>query len=189
MNWDEAFAAMQRADIVVTGTAAAQPVVTKADVQHVLAGRRGRPLFLIDIAVPRDIEPDVRDLANVFLYDIDDLKAVAEANLRERRKEAAAAEAIVEAEVRAFLDWQKSLDVAPLLADLRQRAETIRRGEVERARQRLGPLNADQEAALDAATTAIVNKLLHPPTAHLKEVARNGRAAEVVELVRRLFGL
>ncbi|HJS57221.1 MAG TPA: glutamyl-tRNA reductase [Vicinamibacteria bacterium] len=181
-------AELAKADVVISSTGAPHAVIRREDVAAAVRSRR-RPLFLIDIAVPRDIEPDVRDLANVFLYDLDDMKAVAEANLRERRKEAAAAEAIVEAEVRAFLEWQKSLDVAPLLADLRQRAETIRRSEVERARQRLGPLNPDQEAALDAATTAIVNKLLHPPTAHLKEVAKNGRASEVVELVRRLFGL
>jgi glutamyl-tRNA reductase len=181
-------AELAKADVVISSTGAPHAVIRREDVAAAVRSRR-RPLFLIDIAVPRDIEPGVRDLANVFLYDLDDLKAVAEANLRERRKEAAAAEAIVEAEVRAFLEWQKSLDVAPLLADLRQRAEAIRRAEVERARQRLGPLNPDQEAALDAATTAIVNKLLHPPTAHLKEVAKNGRASEVVELVRRLFGL
>jgi glutamyl-tRNA reductase len=181
-------AELAKADVVISSTGAPHTVIRREDVAAAVRSRR-RPLFLIDIAVPRDIEPAVRDLANVFLYDLDDMKAVAEANLRERRKEAAAAEAIVDAEVRAFLEWQKSLDVAPLLADLRQRAETIRRAEVERARHRLGPLNPDQEAALDAATTAIVNKLLHPPTAHLKEVAKNGRASEVVELVRRLFGL
>jgi glutamyl-tRNA reductase len=181
-------AELARADVVISSTGAPHTVIRREDVAAAVRTRR-RPLFLIDIAVPRDVEPDVRELANVFLYDLDDMKAVAEANLRERRKEAAAAEAIVEGEVRAFLDWQKSLDVVPLLADLRQRAEAIRRGELERARQRLGPLNPDQEAALEAATSAIVNKLLHSPTAHLKEVAKNGSASEVVELVRRLFRL
>ncbi|HET7291962.1 MAG TPA: glutamyl-tRNA reductase [Vicinamibacteria bacterium] len=181
-------AELAKADVVISSTGAPHTVIHKEDVAAAVRARR-RPLFLIDIAVPRDVEPDVRELANVFLYDLDDLKAVADANLRERKKEAASAEAIVESEVRAFLEWQKSLDVAPLLADLRQRAEAIRRAELERARKRLGPLTAEQESAIDAATSAIVNKLLHPPTAHLKEVAKNGSAPDVVELVRRLFGL
>jgi glutamyl-tRNA reductase len=180
--------ALGQADIVISSTGAPHLVISREDVEA--AGRaRKRPLFLIDIAVPRDVDPAVRELHNVFLYDLDDLKAVAEANLRERRKEAAAAEAIVEHEVRAFLDWQQSLDVVPVLAALRQRAEAIRREEVERARKHLGPLNAEQERALNAATAAIVNKLLHPPTAHLKEVARNGHATDLVDVVRKLFRL
>ena len=112
-------------------------------------------------------------LGGVFLYDLDDLRAVAEANLRERRKEAAAAEALVDREVREFLDWQKSRDAVPLLVELRQRGEEIRRAEIEKARRRLGPLTPEQEEALDAATTAIVNKLLHAPT-----VAPEGSGAE-----------
>jgi len=177
-----------RADIVMSSTGAPHLVITREDVE--LASRaRKRPLFLIDIAVPRDIDPAVRELDNVFLYDLDDLKSVADANLRERHKEAAAAEAIVDHEVRAYLEWQRSLDVIPVLSELRQRAETIRREEIDRARKHLGPLNSEQERALEAATAAIVNKLLHPPTAHLKEVAKNGHAPEVVELVRRLFRL
>ena len=92
-------------------------------------------------------------------------------------------------EVRDFLEWQKSLDVVPILVELRQRADQIRRREIERARKRLGGLTPEQEAALDAATTAIVNKLLHPPTVHLKEIARNGFAAEQVALIRKLLGL
>ncbi len=179
---------LQHADIVISSTGAPHAVITREDVLSVIRTRK-RPLFLIDIAVPRDVDPAVRELPDVFLYDLDDLKAVTEANLRERRKEAAAAESIVEDEVCAYLDWQKAQDVVPLVVALRQRADAIRREEIERARKQLGPLSAEQERALDAATTAIVNKLLHPPTAHLKEVAKNGRAPEVMELVRKLFGL
>jgi glutamyl-tRNA reductase len=179
---------LAKADIVISSTGAPHVVIAREDVLVALRSRQ-RPLFLIDIAVPRDVDPTVRELANVFLYDVDDLKSVADANLRERRKEAAAAEAIVEGEVQAYLEWQKSLEVAPVVSQMRQRAESIRREELERARKHLGPLTPEQEATLDAATAAIVNKLLHPPTAHLKEVAKNGRAPEVVELVRRLFGL
>jgi glutamyl-tRNA reductase len=164
-------------------------VATRADVQAACDARRQRPLFLIDIAVPRDIDPAVRDLPGVFLYDLDDLKSVCEANLRERRKQAVAAEAIVEREVREFLGWQRSLDAVPVLVELRERGERIRRAEIEKARKRLGPLTPEQEQALDALTSAIVGKLLHPPTVQLKEAAQNGHGPELVGLIRRLLGL
>ncbi len=177
-----------RTDIVISGTGAPGIVIRREDVEVARAGRR-RPLFLIDIAVPRDIEASAGKLDGVFLYDIDDLKSVAEANLRERRKEAAAAEAIVEQEVREFLAWQKSLDAVPVLVELRRRAEEIRKEELARARKRLGALTPEQEQALEAATTAMVNKILHPPTAALKEIARNGQAADQIALIRRILGL
>jgi len=131
----------------------------------------------------------VARLEGVFLYDLDDLRSVAEANLRERRKEATAAEGLVEKEAREFLEWQKSLDVVPLLVELRRRGDLIRRAEIEKARLRLGPLTPEQEQALEAATAAIVNKLLHAPTVHLKEVARNGNPPEHISLIRKLLGL
>jgi glutamyl-tRNA reductase len=185
-------AELAAADIVISGTGAPGIVIRRDDVEHARdarGGRHQRPLFLIDIAVPRDIDHEVARIGGVFLYDLDDLRSVAEANLRERQKEAAAAEALVEREVREFLDWQKSLDIVPLLVELRRRADEIRHTEMERARRRLGPLTAEQEAALEAATTAIVNKLLHPPTVLLKEIARNGYAADQVALIRKLLGL
>jgi glutamyl-tRNA reductase len=177
------------ADIVISGTGASGLVIRREDVDYARGVRRHRPLFLIDIAVPRDIEASTGELEGVFLYDLDDLRSVADANLRERRKEAAAAEAIVEQEVREFLAWQKSLDAVPLLVALRRRAEEIRADETARAKKRLGPLTPEQDAALDAATSAIVNKLLHPPTAVLKELARNGHAPDHLDLIRRLLGL
>jgi len=180
------------ADIVISGTGAPGIVIRREDVEHARAARGGRhqrPLFLIDIAVPRDIDHAVARIGGVFLYDLDDLRSVAEANLRERQKEAAAAEGLVEREVREFLDWQKSLDIVPLLVELRRRADQIRQTEMERARRRLGLLTAEQEAALEAATSAIVNKMLHPPTVLLKEIARNGYPAEQIALIRKLLGL
>jgi glutamyl-tRNA reductase len=164
-------------------------VAQREDVQAASEARRQRPLFLIDIAVPRDIDPGVRDLPGVFLYDLDDLKSVSDANLRERRKQAAAAEAIVEREVREFLGWQRTLDAVPVLVELRQRAEEMRRAELDKARRRLGALSPEQQEALEALTTAIVNKLLHAPTVHLKEAAQNGHGSEHVSLIRRLLGL
>ncbi len=180
---------LRRAEIVISGTGASGLVIGREDVEAALPARGGRPLFLIDIAVPRDVDPLVRKLSLVFLYDLDDLKAVAEANLRERRKEASAAEALVEQEVLEFLAWRRSLDAVPLLVELRQRGDEIRRAEVARARRRLGSLTREQEEAIDAATTAIVNKLLHPPTVALKELAKNGDSSAEIGLIRRLLGL
>jgi glutamyl-tRNA reductase len=182
-------AELSRADIVISGTGAAGIVIRKDDVDAARAARRHRPMFLIDIAVPRDIDSGVAELEGVFLYDIDDLRSVADANLRERRKEAAAAEAIVEREVRDFLAWQRSLDAVPLLVELRRRGDAIRKAEVEKALKRFGPLTAEQEAILEAATSAIVNKLLHPPTVHLKEMAKDGPMPDQIALIRKLLGL
>jgi glutamyl-tRNA reductase len=181
--------ALALADIVISGTGASGLVIRHEDVEAARSTRRARPLFLIDIAVPRDIEASVAKLEGVFLYDLDDLRAVADANLRERRKQAAAAEALVEREAREFLDWEKSLDVVPLLVELRQRADQIRKAELAKVRSRLGDLTPEQEEALDAATTAIVNKLLHPPTVHLKEASRNGQAGDQIGFIRKLLGL
>jgi glutamyl-tRNA reductase len=179
---------LAHADIVISGTGASGVVIRREDVEAAQASRRGRPLFIIDIAVPRDVAPDVAKLSGVFLYDLDDLHTVAEANLRERRKEAAAAEGILEKEIAEFLEWRRSLEVVPLLVELRKRADDIRRAEIEKARRRLGTLTAEQESAIDAATTAIVNKLLHAPTVQLKQMAGNGQP-EHVGFIRKLFGL
>jgi glutamyl-tRNA reductase len=179
---------LARADIVISGTGAPGVVIQRADVEAAQAARRGRPLFLIDIAVPRDVAEDAGKVKGVFLYDLDDVKQVAEANLRERKKEAHAAEAILEDEIREFLEWRRSLEVVPLLVELRRRADEIRKAEIEKARKRLGPLSPEQEQALEAATAAIVNKLLHGPTVHLKQMAGNGQS-EHVGFIRKLFGL
>ena len=179
---------LARADIVISGTGAPGVVIRREDVEAAQAVRRGRPLFVIDIAVPRDVAEDAGKVAGVFLYDLDDVKTVAEANLRERRKEASAAEAILEHEIREFLEWRRSLEVVPLLIELRRRADEIRKTEIEKARRRLGPLTPEQESALEAATTAIVNKLLHGPTVHLKQMAGDGQA-EHVGFIRKIFGL
>jgi len=181
--------ALALADIVISGTGAPGLVIRQEDVEAARTARRMRPLFLIDIAVPRDIEPSVGKLDGVFLYDLDDLRSVADANLRERRKQAAAAEAMVEREAREFVEWEKSLDVVPLLVELRKRADQIRRSELAKVRSRLGALSAEQEEALEAATSAIVNKLLHPPTVHLKEASRNGQGSDQLNLIRKLLGL
>jgi glutamyl-tRNA reductase len=182
-------AELGQADIVITSTGAPGLVVHRADVEAAVAGRRGRPLFLIDIAVPRDVDPEVRSLSNVFLYDLDDLRTVSDANMRERQREAAAATTMVEEEIAAFLAGQRSRRAVPLLVALRERGEEIRKAELEKVRRKMGALTPEQERALEAATAAIVNKLLHGPTMCLKEMARDGQSDRQVTLVRRVLGL
>jgi glutamyl-tRNA reductase len=179
---------LAKADVVLSGTGAPGVVVRRADVAAAQDVRRGRPLVLIDIAVPRDIEEGARDVAGARLYDLDDLRALAEARLGERRKQASVAESILEEEIREFLEWERSLEGVPLLVELRSRADAIRRAEVENARKRLGPLTPEQERALEAATSAIVNKLLHRPTVQIKRLASDGQPGHL-GLVRELFGL
>jgi glutamyl-tRNA reductase len=180
---------LARADIVISGTASPGTVIARADVESARGGRGGRPLFLIDIALPRDVEPAARELEGVFLYDLDDLKAVADANLRARQREASEAEALAAREAREFMAWQRSRGAAPLLVELRKRGDLIRRQEIERARRRMGDLTPEQENALEAVTAAIVNKLLHAPTVHLKQMAQEGEDPRHDTLVRALFGL
>jgi glutamyl-tRNA reductase len=179
---------LARADVLISGTAAPGVVVRREDVEAAQGARRGRPLVLIDIAVPRDIEEDAGRVAGVRLYGLDDLRALAAARLGERRKEVSAAESILEEEIRGFLEWERSLDAVPLVVALRRRGEAIREGEVRRARQRLGPLTKEQEDALEAATSAMLNKLLHGPTVRIKRLAGEGHA-QSLDLLRELLGL
>jgi glutamyl-tRNA reductase len=179
---------LAEADIVVAGTASPVTVIAREDVEAACSARGGRPLFLIDIAVPRDVEPAVRDVANVFLYDLDDLRTVAEANLRERKRQAELAEELVGREAGEFSRWRRAREAAPLLTEMRRRAEQIRRAETDQARRRMGPLTPEQGAALEATTTAIVNKLLHAPTVHLRQLAEDGEATDVRPL-RAALGL
>ena len=146
--------------------------------------RRGRPLFVIDLAVPRDVDPAVNDLDGCYLYDIDDLEAVVESTLAGRRREAERAEAIVAEEAERFRAWQASLDVVPTIASLRARAEAIRAAELSKAK-----LSDEQREAVDSITAQIVNKLLHLPTVRMKEAAAAADGVLYADAVRHLFGL
>ena len=168
------------ADVAVTCTSAPGFVVRREDVRE----RRGRPLFLIDLAVPRDVDPSLNDVDGCYLYDIDDLEAVVEASLTGRRREAERAEAIVAEEAERFRAWQASLDVVPTIASLRARAEEIRSAELSKAK-----LSDRERAAVDSITTQIVNKLLHLPTVRMKEAAAAADAVLYADAVRHLFGL
>jgi glutamyl-tRNA reductase len=187
--FDECRAALERVDIVISSTGAPEPIVRKEDVQQALSLRRGRPLFFIDIAVPRDVEPGVNDLENVFCYDIDDLRQVVEANLRERLREAEKAETLVEREVGKFLARLKDLEVVPTIVSLREKLETIRQGEMGKALARLPDASPETRAAMEALSSALVNKILHAPTVKLRESSRSGRGRRWALVVSELFGL
>ncbi len=187
---DEIEDAMIEADIVISSTGAPGLVLTKEQVKRTMRPRRHRLLFLIDIAVPRDIDPGVNDIENVYLYDIDDLKGVVEENKEQRAKEAKKAERMVEAEVLKFLSWMKTLDILPVIQGIQAKAEAIRRRELERSRKRLGGLTKEQEEAIDVLTNSIVQKIIHDPIIVLRKNASNEEAAEVLlDAATTLFNL
>jgi glutamyl-tRNA reductase len=158
-------------------------------VQDVMRARKGRPMFFIDIAVPRDIDPDVNTLDDVFLYDMDDLEHVVVANRQERQLEAEAAEDLIWREVRHFQQWLISRDAVPTIVALRKRAELVRHEELEKALAKLGALTPRERQAVEMLATGIVNKLMHLPTVNLKRASRDGRVRDYVQIVQHLFDL
>jgi glutamyl-tRNA reductase len=176
-------------DVVVSATSSAEVVLRREQVSGALDLRRGVPLFLIDIAVPRDLDPAIDELDDCYLYDIDDLKEIVEASLAGRRREGEAAEAMVAQEARRFGSWLASLDVVPAITQLRARAEEIRRAELARAQGRLGRLSDADRNVVESLTSQIVNKLLHLPTVRMKEAAAGANGAVYADAVRRLFDL
>ncbi|MDR3687174.1 MAG: glutamyl-tRNA reductase [Coriobacteriia bacterium] len=187
--YEDLFTRMADADIVISSTAATGYVITKSEVAAARKGRRRGPLFLIDIALPRDIDPAVNDLADVYLYNIDDLNGVVSANLEERMHEAELAEVIIAEEMASFESWLESMEVVPTVAAIRSKAEAIRQAELEKAIKRLGGLSEKELATVDALTASIVNKMLHGPTQRLKQVASEKDGYSYVETARMLYGL
>ena len=187
--FDELPTALGAVDIVITSTGAPEPVVRRDMVQRVMHGRRGRPLFFIDIAVPRDVEGTVDTLDDVYCYDIDDLKQVVDANLRERVREAHRAETLIDREVAKFLAKQGDVEVIPTIVSLRERLEAIRTGEVKRMLSRLPNATPETREAIEALSSAIVNKILHAPITKLRESSRAGSPRSWLDLVHELFGL
>ena len=177
------------ADIVISSTAASEYIVSKKQVERALRKRRGRPVFLIDIAVPRDLDPEINRLDNAFLYDIDGLQDVVERNRAERQREAERAEAIVDAELARMNEWLAGLEVVPTIAQLRGAVDGIRESELHRLGSRLDDLTPEQRDHVEALTRSIVNKILHLPTVRMKEVAQERDAYVYVDVLRHLFGL
>ena len=180
---------LDRVDVVIASTNASGFVLEAAPVAEALRRRRGRRLLLVDVAVPRDLEPAIGEIDGCYLYDIDDLEQIVAETLSVRRREAERAESIVAVEAEKFHEWHAALDVVPAIASLRARAEEIREAELQKAESLLGRLDESQRRAVEAVTAQIVNKLLHLPTVRMKEAAAAADGVLYAEAVRHLFGL
>ena len=176
-------------DIIMTSTGAPNFILGKRQMEEVLKRRKNRPMFLIDIAVPRDIDPKVNDISNTYLYDVDDLQGVVQANLKERQKEAGKAEAIVEQEIGQFHLWLGNLEVKPTVIALRRKLDEIRQQELEKTFGNLKDLTGKQRKSIEAMAGAIINKILHKPTAILKNSQNDMSGEDYVDAVRTLFDL
>jgi glutamyl-tRNA reductase len=170
---------VSRADIVISSTSAPHTIFGYAHGQKFLRQRRNRPMFFIDLAVPRDVDPEMGKLEGIFVYDIDDLQAVAAAHLAERSREASDAESLIAAEVERFQQRRRVVNAAPAIVALQRQAEEIRQAELHRMQSRLGELSAEQTAAVEALTRGLVNKFLHPPMQALKQAARENDVARL----------
>lgn len=188
--FEQLYETVDRADIVISSTGAPHYIFRKEHGEKFLSRRRNRPMFFIDIAVPRDIDPEMNKLDGIFVYDIDDLQQVVTSHISDRRVEAERAEAIVDSEVDKFLARLQTLDVVPTIVSLQEHLETVRQAEIDRVRGRLGTLTPEQEIAVDALTKGIINKIMHTPITTLKSAAReSSEATTVIELVRKIFNL
>src|SRR5213076_59019 len=187
--FEQLYETCDRADIVITSTGAPHAIFRREHGELFLSRRRNRPMFFIDIAVPRDVDPGLNKLDGIFVYDIDDLQQAVTSHVADRRKEAERAEAIVALEVQRFQARVQTLDVVPTIVSLHDHLETIRQAEIDRARARLGPLSPEQEMAVETLTRGIVNKIMHTPISTLKTAAREPEATTVIDVVRRLFNL
>jgi glutamyl-tRNA reductase len=180
---------LAQADIVISSTGAPHFVLDKEEMSSVLRSRRGKPIFLIDIAVPRDIDPKVNDLENVYLYDIDDLQAAVASNLKDREHEAVKARLIIKEEITEFQSWFKTQEVVPLIAALRGKAETIRQNELEVSLKKLGNLSDKEKKHVENLTRAIVNRILREPVLRIKELAMEDKSDMYVASLCQLFDL
>jgi glutamyl-tRNA reductase len=187
--WSSLPQALAAADIVVTATGASEPVLTRAHVHDAMKHRRGRPLFIIDIALPRDVEPSAGALDQVFLYNIDDLQAIVQENLARRAAELERAERIVSEEVTRFAAWMQSREIIPTVVALRERFEHIRQSELRRLEPKMASLPPDVRARVDEITHLIIEKLLLTPTEQLKSVADETLAVTYSDAINRLFSL
>ncbi len=180
---------LKRVDIVISSTGSPEPIISFQDVRKQMRARRNRPLFCIDIAVPRDIDPAVNRIDNVYLYNIDDLQSIVEMNRTERSKEATRAEHIIAAEALKFEGWLRTLEVVPTIICLRKKAEEICRAEIHRSFGQLDSLSEEQTEALQVVTQSIVNKLLHDPILFLRRTSSSRQKDQYLDVARRLFCL
>ncbi len=189
LGWERLTQALCRSDIVISSTAAPHAILRVDSVSAAMRLRRNRPLFVIDIAVPRDVDPAVGALTNVFLYDIDDLQRVVEANLAQRRREVPRVQAIVAEETARFLAWLRARDVVPTIVDLRQHVDGIREAELAWAMNKLDGLSDRERNVVMALSQRLMNKILHQPTIKLKQHANGREAYRYTDALRDLFGM
>lgn len=189
MRFEDCWSALTTVDLVICSTAAPHPVVTRGHVAAAVAARGDRPLCILDIALPRDVEPDVGTLDNVFLYDLDDLRAVVAANLEQRQAHLPSAEQLIDVEVERYWEWLAGLAAVPVVADFRAAMDRVRADELAHASRRLGELTPAQREVVDHFSRSLMNKFLHAPSVRLRAAAANGRGLAVVDAARYLFGL
>lgn len=187
VKFEEFLLEMVRTDIVICSTGAPHYILTKGQMQKVMKERKQRQVFIIDISVPRNIDPEINDLDNVYLYNVDDLQGVVDANIFERQKEAEKAEKIVEEELDTFLKWLSSLDSVPTIIALRERAEEMRKEELEKLFHKIHGIDEKDREAIEYMAIALMNKLIHPPTAALKGDLENKEI--LVAAIRKLYGI
>jgi glutamyl-tRNA reductase len=180
---------LYRADIIITSTASPKFIIKKEMVERAIHERKNKPMFLIDIAVPRDIEPEVNDLENVYLYDIDDLQVVVEANMMEREKEATNAMTLIRQEVTKFNNWVGGLDAVPTIVELRNRVEAVRKEELDKTLKKMSHLSDADRAALHQMTISMTKKILHKPTTKLKQKTQSQEGHVYLKAIRHLFHL
>jgi glutamyl-tRNA reductase len=189
VDYDRLLPALPQMDIVITSSGAPHYILKKADMRRIIEARRNRPVFLIDIAVPRNIEPAVNELDNVFLYDIDDLERVVAANVGERAKRAEQAELIIATEVERMVARLKAREVVPTIVSLQEQLEQVRVDEVARLRGKLGTLTPQQEEAIEALTRGLVAKIAHGPISELRRQAAQSDGLHIIDAIRKAFRL
>jgi glutamyl-tRNA reductase len=189
MHYDECWESLRDVDVLICSTASPVPVVTVARVRDSIEARGDRPLCILDIALPRDVEAAVGQIDNVFLYDLDDLRAAAEANLEQRAEDVPAARQILADEVQKYWDWVAGLAAVPVVREFRDEMDRLRTAELAAALRRLGPLSPEQAEAIEQFSRSLMNKFLHEPSVRLKAAAANGRGLGVVDAARYLFAL
>jgi glutamyl-tRNA reductase len=189
MHYDQCWESLKDVDMLLCSTASPVPVVTVARIRNSVAARGDRPLCVLDIALPRDVEAAVGELDNVFLYDLDDLRAAAAANLERREENVPAAQQIIAQEAQRYWDWVAGLAAVPVVRSFREEMDRVRSTELAAALRRLGPLSAEQTETIEHFSKALMNKFLHEPSVRLKAAAANGRGLGVVDAARYLFAL
>jgi glutamyl-tRNA reductase len=189
MHYDRCWESLRDVDVLLCSTASPVAVVTAERVRANVEARGDRPLCILDIALPRDVEPAVGDLDNVFLYDLDDLKAAAAANIERREEDVPAARKVIAEEVGKYWDWVAGLAAVPVVRGFREEMDKLRAVELAAAMRRLGPLSPEQADAIEHFSKSLMNKFLHEPSVRLREAAANGRGSGVVDAARYLFAL